>query len=268
LSREQPRDEFIRKRIERQKRIRKRRLIIFFIFLIILLLCTGVILSLTVFFPIENINISGSKVYTATEIGKSDGIEKGDNLFTVSRSGIEKKLREELPYIETVEIKRQLPGTLNITVTDADEFSAYHFKGRYYTVSKSGWVLKRSKRQPKKLFTVTGAEVKCKVGTQIRFTDEKQKEFLTKLTHSLSKKNISVDYIDISDSTSLEVGVEGRFTVLLGTANDVEEKINHLSGMIENISKKKTGKINLSMWSSSDTKGTFVEGTPKKSSSE
>ena len=68
MKKEMPKDEFIKKRVERQKKIRKRRLIAFFIIFIIMLLCAGAVLSLTVFFPIESISIKGSEIYTAEEI--------------------------------------------------------------------------------------------------------------------------------------------------------------------------------------------------------
>ena len=80
-----PKDEFIRKRIERQKRIRKRRLITLFCFLIVLLLCTGAILCFTVFFPIEKIKIQGNALYTAEEIIKNSDVDVGDNLFSASQ---------------------------------------------------------------------------------------------------------------------------------------------------------------------------------------
>ena len=82
-------DEFIKKRIERQKKIRKRRLTAFFAIFIIMLLCVGAVLSFTVFFPIESISIKGSEIYTAEEILKASNITKGDNLFAINRAKTE-----------------------------------------------------------------------------------------------------------------------------------------------------------------------------------
>ena len=52
-------DEFLKKRKARQRRIRKRRMIIGFSLLIVVLAAVGVILSLTVLFPINNITAKG-----------------------------------------------------------------------------------------------------------------------------------------------------------------------------------------------------------------
>lgn len=260
LKKKEPIDEFTRRRLERQRRIRKRRLFIFFCFMLFLLLCTAVVLSFTVFFPIEKINASGSTVYTAEQLEAECGVEKGDNLLSVSRAGITAKLKKRLPYVESVKLKKKLPDTLSITVTDAEEYCCYELDGKYYTVSRVGWVLKQGDSPPEGVFTVKGCKAECAVGTELAFEKERESELVTEIIEALSEKEIKIDYIDISDLISLKIGVEGRFTVELGTSNYIDGKINHLSGMLSSIGEEKQGKINLSMWTDTDTKGTFVEG--------
>ena len=223
-----------------------------------MLLCVAVVLTLTVFFPIEKINISGSVVYTAEQIEKNSGIEKGDNLFALSKSSVLSQLKQKLPYVENIKIKRELPGTLKIEVVDAEEFACYNFKNKYYVVSESGWVLNELKEKPENIFSVIGADVDCAVGSEIKFNNKKQKELTETITSALSKNGIKTDYVDISKTVDLTLGVEGRFTVSLGTSNDLEEKIAHLAGMIKEADPKIGGKINLSMWTSTNKKGTFV----------
>ena len=57
----------------------------------------------------------------------------------------------------------------------------------------------------------------------------------------------------------LKVKVENRFEVLLGTQNNLEEKVKHLGGMIREIDPEKQGKINLSMWTLDNPQGTFTQ---------
>ncbi len=256
-------DEFIRKRMERQRRIRKRRLIIFFIFFIIMMFCVGITLSLTVFFPIENISASGSKIYTNEEIVKFSGIKTGDNLFTVSKKEAQENLKSTLPYVESLEIKRELPGTLKIKVKDAEEFACYNVKGRYYIVSSSGWVLKEKAKKPKNLTEIVLSGVKCKVGSEIEFSEDSPTEIIQEVISALKEEGLNANKIDVSDKVSISVKVENRFEVILGTSNNIVEKIRHLSGMVEKIAPTKKGKINLSMWTSSNTEGTFTESKPK-----
>ena len=257
MKREVPRDEFIRKRQERQKKIRKRRIRAFFIMFMILTLCVGAVLCLTVFFPIEKVVIKGSKIYSVDEIFENSKIESGDNLFLVSRSKTEERLKSKLPYIDSVTFKRELPGTLNITVKDATEFAVYEVKEQYYTVSRSGWVMKKSGEKPEKLTCIKGNEIVCKVGSQIVYEDPTQKELIDTIWNSLKDAKIDADLIDTTGKINITLRVEGRFTVDLGNNSFLEEKIKHLAGMIKEMPAENEGKIDLSMWTNDNSKGSF-----------
>lgn len=264
MKKAEPRDEFIRKRMERQKKIRKRRLIFTFIFLICLSVCVGIILSLTVFFPIEKIMVSGSKVYEPQQIIKKSGIEIGDNLFTVSKASVEDRLKAKLPYVETVDFDRELPGTLKIKVKDASEYACYFIDDEYYTVSRENWVLEKNDSPPENIFVVTGSKALCNVGSQVKFSDEETKVLMEELIASLSTEKIDINSVDLSNKVEITLKVDSRFTVNLGTSNNITEKIKHLRAMISKISPEKQGKINLSMWSETNTKGTFIEEITEK----
>ena len=121
-------DEFLKKRKARQRRIRKRRMIIGFSLFLILLAVVGIILSLTVLFPINNISAKGSERYTAEQIISSSGIKLGDNLFVSSVKT--DALREKLPYIQRVKIKRTLPDSIAITVKDAVPYACHLTEGK------------------------------------------------------------------------------------------------------------------------------------------
>ncbi len=254
-----PRDEFLRKRAERQKKIRKRRIITTFIVLLVLAVCTLAVLSLTVFFPIENITVTGSSIYTSEVLKDASGVTLGDNLFITSKSGIEKRLKSRLPYVEKIKLKREIPSTLKIVVTDAEEFAGYSVNNRCYIVSESGWVLRESEEIPENLLTVVGVDVECKVGTKASFKNKKQGELVSLISNVFANEGIELTNLDITNMLELKVKVENRFEVLLGTQNKLEEKVKHLGGMIKKIDPEKKGKINISMWTLDNPQGTFSE---------
>lgn len=252
-------DEFLRKRKERQKKARKRRLIAWFIFIMFLLLAVGVVLSLTVFFPIKSLNFSGSKIYTEQQISDACGIDLGDNLFVLSKKDTLDKLREKLPFIETVEFKRILPDTLNVTVSDAKKYACYQLGDKYYTVSHKGWVLEETEEPEENVFLVIADNVECSVGKELIYKDEKTKSLIEEIVNFLNGEKISIDYVDVSNELNLKAGVEARFEVEFGSENSLESKIKHLNGMIDGIEESKSGSINLSMWNSQNRQGTFVQ---------
>ena len=252
-------DEFLKKRKARQRRIRKRRMIIGFSLLIVVLAGVGVILSLTVLFPINNITAKGSEKYTAEQIISSSGIKTGDNLFVSSVNT--EKLREKLPFIESVKLKRTLPDSITITVKDAEPYACYCSDGMYYTVSRAGYVLESSEEKPDSLFEIRADKVKCTIGKEIVFSSEKTEELISEITTLAEEYAIKLNSVDVSDELAVRVKAENRFIVDFGTSNFLSNKFAHLSGMIKNIEETKTGKINLSMWTKENTEGTFVESS-------
>jgi cell division protein FtsQ len=74
----------------------------------------------TVFFQVETVAVSGNSRYTEEEIVQVTGIKIGDNLYRLNKNQIALQLLQELPYVENVTIRRSLPSTIVITVTEWD----------------------------------------------------------------------------------------------------------------------------------------------------
>ena len=252
-------DEFIRRRKERQRKIRKRRLFLTLVFFIIAAIATGVVLCFTVLFPIEVIAIEGSQKYSAQQIADSSGIDAGDNMFATTKKAVLNKLKNKLPYVEDIKLKRSFSGKLKITVTDAKEKLTFKCDDGYYTVSENDWVLCKVKTAPKNICTVYGADVTCKVGQSTVYKSESKKELYLKITEELAANKLKINSIDIRNTVAINLRVEDRFNVSLGNANFLEEKIKHLSRMCSEIGGKKEGNINLDMWTNTKQEGTFVE---------
>lgn len=259
MKKKQFRDDFERRRAERQRRIRKRRLIIFFICFIAVMLAVGITLSLTVFFPIENITAGGSKIYTGEQIIDACGVSQGDNLFTFTQKEIGEKIRKTLPYVKSINVKRRLPGSVEITVSDAAEYACYKINEKYFVADKTGFVLNEYDSVPENVFEIRANGVKCKVGSYAEYTDSETEKTVSQLIDTLVSSKIHINYIDVTDTLAVTAKVENRFVVQFGTVNNLDKKTAHLAGMIKKIDSQKTGKINLSMWTSSKTEGTFIE---------
>lgn len=251
-------DEFIKKRVERQKKIRRRRLKILLVFLLVLALLIGAVLSLTVFFKIKNVTADGAGIYSGAEIVKAADISPEQNLFLISENEVLPKIKQELPYVEGVEFERILPDTLNISVTYATEFYCIFADDVYYTVSEMGYVLKTATEPNENLILVKGCEFEASVGSKIKFVNEEDYELVYELHSLLKKQEIKLQYIDLSNRADILLGVDNRFTVRLGAYINVDGKIKQLAAIIEQIPEVQKGTINLSMWSLDNKKGTFV----------
>ena len=245
------------RRANRQKKIRRRRLIISLIILLVMAIIVLAIMCLTIFFPVLNVEAKGSEIYTSGELIDASGINEETNLFTVSEEQIEKTIKEKLPYVDTVTLKRELPDTVKLYVTDAVEYACIQVDEEYFVISESGFVLNKYDEIPQNTFLVNIGIKKCDIGTQISYLDDRAAELSKRIADLLSKSDIKINSIDVSNNVSLTVRVCDRFDVKLGTEENLEKKILHLGGMIKSIGDR-SGQINLSMWSEAQSEGSFV----------
>lgn len=246
-----------KRRAKRQKAARRRRLKAAFIFFLIIILITLIIMCFTVFFPIKRINVSGSEIYSKSQIIKASKLTTDDNLFVISEDEIENRIRKALPYVDKVTLKRVLPDAVILTVTDAEEYAYFTANDKYYIISDNGYVLKEQSEQPENVFQIVTSGITGTLGEVAVYNNSAEMELVATLMHNLNQKNINIDKIDVSNILQITLEVEGRFTVTLGNTDYTQEKIAHLSGMIENIPDR-GGSINLSMWTPENSQGTFV----------
>lgn len=249
-------DDFQIRREERQKKLRKKRFKRALIIFGILAVLVAVILCLTVLFPIKKVTASGSKIYSEAQIIKAASI-KGKNLFVTTEDATETKLRKKLPLIDGITFERSLSGTVKIKVKDADEYAYYVSGGRFYSVSKKGYVMKRYSKEPYGLIKIVCSGVSCKIGEKVKIKKEKEAETVEKLISAMEEKDLKIDWIDVSNSIAVKINILGRFEVNFGTTGYLDKKISHLNGMINSIGEGRSGRIDLSMWTPEKSEGSF-----------
>ena len=104
----------------RKRRRNRGRLGPLFKVLCLLALVVALTAGATVFFRVEQVVVTGNSRYTQEEIVEVTGIQQGDNLYGWNKFAIAQRLRETLPYIGEVSIRRSLPNTVIITVVEWD----------------------------------------------------------------------------------------------------------------------------------------------------
>ena len=89
-------------------------------FLFVVALLGAMTVGATVFFQVEQVEVSGNARYTQEEIVACTGIKPGDNLFRMNKFAIQDHVLEEMPYLESILIRRKLPSTITVTVEEWD----------------------------------------------------------------------------------------------------------------------------------------------------
>ncbi len=246
-----------RKKAKKRSRVRKGFVAFLLIFIVVATLIT---LSLTVFFKTEQLIVSGNLIHESNEILKECGIKTGDNMFLVSGATVEKNLKKEFPFIESVKLKRTLPDKIEIVITEATEYYCYPYAGQFFTANKENRVLASYSSAPVGLVLMKVNGLKnVEIGKNIELTDETEKNYLTRLMTALDKYDIKVTSIDMTDMLAIKAVVEERIVVNFGGPTDFDGKTAYLGTFLKGIDKDVKGSMNLSVWSTSKTEGYFIK---------
>ena len=220
------------------------------------LIAAVVVTALTLFFRVDEVLITGQQRYTAEEIRKASGVEQGDNLFLLNKHEVSASLGRELPYIESLHIRRRAPDTLILEVRECQKPLALIQDGFAWLISPSGEPNGKIVDQlPVEEAEGYGRIEGCKllapaVNTRIKLKTELELEqqALQKLMAALAEKDMmeAVDAIHLEDPSVLRLDLYGRFTLLLRYDADFSLKLKNLQAILE------SGKIQDNMRGSFD----------------
>lgn len=231
------------------------------------LLCLALMLAavgaaLTIFFKAETITVEGNLRYTQEGILAASGIETGDNLFLLNKVTAAQSICDALPYVESVSIRRALPSTLYITVSECRAAAAVgDGAGSYWFISGKGKLLEQSGVRPEGLTFVRGvAAQQPAAGEPLSLSEDDGalREALLTLLDAAQKQGVltSVGSIDLSDGTRLRFTYLARFTVELPWDSDYERRLRYLLRTVEELEDNQTGTINLMV----EGKSSYIPG--------
>ncbi len=191
------------------------------------LICMGVIATVFVLFQIESIEIVGQTQYTNTQILEAFGTEIGDNMFLFDANEKISNMQKILPYIENVNIIRKLPGTITIEVTQANEVYSMSCISGWAVLSESLRVLSIAPTQPEQLTYINGISANEPVlGQAVQVEDERQFAVVSDIiSYANTYELLPITNIDLSDILQINFTYNDKIKIILGTSNDMENKI-------------------------------------------
>lgn len=194
---------------------------------IILVAAVGAVLSLTVFFNIENITVEGNERYDSDLILSQCPINEGENLILADTDNAKAMLEQNLPYIYTVEIKRKLPSTISLTVTESEAAFYIRNDDKTFILLDDNLKILESKSEKKKGVEIKNPSVvQANEGQKIGFEDEKVADCIDKLTGIVIDNDISeITAIYSNNISDNYVVYDNRIDFKLGTCDELETKI-------------------------------------------
>lgn len=250
-------------KIKAKRRRKKMRVAAVLLAVIVLIACVLWVLCCTVFFPINNIAVKGNSVYTPEQIIAASGVTVGDKLFGIGENRVEKAVTTALPYVKTLQIKRNLFDSIEIKVTETYDVYCFNNNGVFYTADADYKALKEFSQKPNGVTEILlSNQPEIKLGHVIKI-EKNSTELIKQIMRIFNHSNLKVDYLNISNVSLITAGIENRFSVNFGTIENISGKTEHLCAMIREINnkngKESTGKINLSVWTSQKREGYFEE---------
>ena len=245
-------------RNQQRRRRRKRNLSLYYLLIFILVTAVGIILSLTVLFKIEKINVEGKTQYDTNSIIQSSKIKIGDNLLRINKDKIRQNIVNDLIYIDNVTVKRSFPNTVDIIVEPSVPYANVAYDKGFLLISKTGKILSSSEQPQEGIVVFKGFKPKkLDRGSIIMSDDKEQDKLLTSLCEEVYKFGITqINSIDITDKYNITMLYDNRITIEIGSQNDLEYKIKYANELInKNISPKKEGTI----FMRGDNGASFVE---------
>lgn len=235
----------------RKRRCRRRRgpglLIPFFC---LTLACAAVLTAVTIFFKVKTVEAVGETRYSKQEIVQAAGIETGENLIFINKIAAINRIFDGRPYLDEVSVRRRLPDTVEIYVTECAPAAALPAaEGQYWLMDKKGKLLELvSAEETGGLCAVVGLELQQpEAGSYADFLDKEKEKALFTILNTATNSDILEEIINIDINQIFEIRLRytERFVVELGTVEDLTKKIGFLKSVVERLGEMDTGVIDL-----------------------
>ncbi len=236
----------------RRNEQKKSRRTAFYVFLFVAISLIFLTVCVVVFLNVKSIKISGNEKYTDEEINALVPISVGDNMFSFDADKIEAEIQRVLPYVGKVEVKRDLPNTIEVKITEEKAFFATEMAGDTYLVSSGLKVLERvpdTKPETTGLTILKLSNVRaCIVGQPIEFVNSRTFDAIISLYQNFEANFIEdkIVSIDVESRFDIYANYDNRFKVYFGDTDDIDIKVRFLIAVIDELEPDATGVINVS----------------------
>jgi hypothetical protein len=228
-----------------------------FKFVIMLSVVAVIVLSMIIFFKVKHIEVilptdengQPHSYYTKDEVAAASGISLDENLLSLSKATAAARIYAALPYVNEVQIKKQLPGTVVITFSEFNvTYGIQDERGGWWLMSRECRVLEAADEETiRGHMKVTGMPIQVpQVGEEIKpaategadMSEIANKlkvvqEIIPALEESDHVKQL--DRVDVSTSYDLTLWWTGdRYEIKLGTTERLDYKLRFLQAAMEN----------------------------------
>lgn len=196
--------------------------------LVAAMLAVTCLLGISLLFKISEITVTGDLVYRTEDILRLCDYQVGDNLVFISTGDREKRLKAELPYIADVDIRRHLPGTLEIHITGTEVACCIYADGSWLYISGEGKILERQAEPRQGVMQVQGiTPVNPQPGSQVELEDEGISDAYGTILSTIVELGAWGDFtrLDLTDPYNIILWYQDRVQCRLGNTTELAYKV-------------------------------------------
>ena len=216
------------------------------ILILMLFVVTIVFIFVSGVFDVTEIIVEGNSKISTEQIVSFSGIEKGTNLFAVSKKMVKSQLKEN-SYINDVEIKRVLPNKIKLMVDERSVEYVLQLANSYVYINRKGYVLEISNNKPDVpiILGLTTDLSNIKENDRLEATDLKKMSMVIKIMEIAANNNMEnlITKIDVSNEMdyTIYLDTEGKIAYL-GNATELNTRFLYVKKLLE-IRKGEKGEI-------------------------
>ena len=248
--RKKERQDGVRKSVKKRKKKKGIKVLFTVLLLLSVLLVAAISVVAYTIFKIETISVEGNTVYESSKIIETTGLEIGDSLLFISEKKLSEKLSTELPYIDSVKIKRDFPTGLKISVTETFEEQYFYKASKFYSADKDGKILNEYFEKKDNLpVSIVSENDELKVGYDYACKDELQATLEAEIKNFAAEKSVNITLLNATDIYRAYFIVDDKLLVLLGSSTYLDRKLEFLPKTLKSIDTERHNVIDISNWS-------------------
>lgn len=210
--------------------------------------------SLSIFFKVDTVSISGMEKYSYQTILDASQIQEGDSLLFFSRAEVSSKILQALPYVKSVRVGITLPGTVKIDVEEVQiVYSVQDVTGGWWLLSSGGTVVDQTDSTAAATYAVIKGVVlqSPKVGEQavasesgisnmenpVTVTGADRLNAALAVMQAMEKNELLNQFsiVDVSEIHNLRLWYGSEYQFKLGQGTDLVLKLAHIKSYLPEI---------------------------------
>lgn len=219
----------------------------------------ALVLAMSVFFRVEQVEVSGCIKYQPNDIKQASGIENGNSLFSLGLPGAAARIKA-LPYVKDVRIGIKLPNTVQIEIVEVRVTYAMKAENEeWWLIDSGGRIVEKLSQEDEGTYTkILGVHLqKPQVGQQavaqeverseldengnpipVTVTAAYQLSVALRIADTIESYGIlgQAASIDVNDVGNIQMWYGQQYQIKFGDDNLLEQKIRVAKSAIDQLS--------------------------------